>query len=423
MSSDVLIQLQHVSKCFPVFDKPQDRLKQFVVPRIKRFILPFRPANQRQYFREFWALKNISFDVECGEFVGIIGCNGSGKSTLLQIICGILQSDTGSVRVDGRIAALLELGAGFNPEFTGRENVYLNASILGLSEAEISERFDDIVEFSGIGEFIDRPVKTYSSGMFVRLAFSVATSVSPDLLIVDEALSVGDIGFSMKCMQRIDELRTKGVTVILVTHDVNLVRSMCSRVIYLKDRECAFDGDAETATELYLMDMRSTQVASLNQTMGFLPAFNPESLAFGTGNSRLVSASISCAGEARTWFRYGENVDISLQAWVSESLKKPGLAIAIRDKNGVVISGVDSRRAKNDLSRDNHGMLECVFSINRMRLLPGHYNLAVRILDFPYGSSDVLIEKQLNAVIFEVIGDSTVPIGTHGFVELECVCE
>ncbi len=196
-TADTAIKVSNLSKCYQIYEAPSDRLKQFVVPRLQRLIgrLP------KQYFREFWALKDVSFEVKKGETVGIIGRNGSGKSTLLQLICGTLSPSAGNLEVNGRVAALLELGSGFNVEFTGRENIYMNASILGLSQKEIDDRFDEIVAFADIGQFIEQPVKTYSSGMMVRLAFAVIAHVEADILVVDEALAVGDAFFTQKCMR------------------------------------------------------------------------------------------------------------------------------------------------------------------------------------------------------------------------------
>ena len=230
MSDALAIDVKNVSKSYQIYEKPQDRLKQSFA------------RGRKQYFREFHALSDVSFEVKPGETVGIIGRNGSGKSTLLQIICGTLHPTSGNVAVNGRIAALLELGAGFNPEFTGRENVYLNAAILGLSQAEIDEKYQSIVDFSEIGPFIDQPVKTYSSGMYVRLAFSVAISVEPDILVVDEALSVGDLNFRNKCMRRIQELRDNGVTIFFVSHDLGTVQTICDRAIWLKDGRIEMSG-------------------------------------------------------------------------------------------------------------------------------------------------------------------------------------
>ena len=234
MSSDSLaICVTDLSKRYEIYDTPRDRLKQFVLPRLQRL------SNRmpKQYFSEFWALKDVSFDVKKGETVGVIGRNGSGKSTLLQIICGTLNATSGSVETSGRIAALLELGSGFNPEFTGRENVYMNGALFGLSNAEIDTRFNDIIAFADIGSFIEQPVKTYSSGMLVRLAFAVAINVEPQILIVDEALSVGDELFQRKCFSRIEHIRNKGATILFVSHSGSAVIELCDHAILLDSGE------------------------------------------------------------------------------------------------------------------------------------------------------------------------------------------
>lgn len=233
MSDDIAIKVEALSKCYHIYDTPRDRLKQFVLPRAQRITgLP-----PKRYYREFWALKDVSFEVRKGETVGIIGRNGSGKSTLLQMICGTLHPTSGSITTQGRIAALLELGSGFNPEFTGRENVYMNASVLGLNKDEVDTRFDDIAAFADIGEFIEQPVKTYSSGMMVRLAFAVAISVDPDVLIVDEALSVGDELFQRKCFSRIEAIRKAGATILFVSHAGGTVVELCDHAILLDANE------------------------------------------------------------------------------------------------------------------------------------------------------------------------------------------
>lgn len=199
-------------------------------------------TNKQQYYREFWALKNVSFEIKKGETVGIIGRNGSGKSTLLQIICGTLYPTSGSIQTNGRVAALLELGTGFNPEFTGRENVHMNASVLGLSNQEIDARFDAIADFADIGNFIEQPVKTYSSGMIVRLAFSVAINVDPDILVIDEALSVGDEFFQRKCFSKIETLKNKGVTILFVSHSGSTIVELCNHAILMDDGERLLTG-------------------------------------------------------------------------------------------------------------------------------------------------------------------------------------
>jgi lipopolysaccharide transport system ATP-binding protein len=238
MSSEVAIKVENLSKCYQIYDQPGDRLRQFVMPRFQRAC----GRQPRQYFREFWALKNISIEVKRGETVGIIGRNGSGKSTLLQMICGTLNPTQGSIQTHGRIAALLELGSGFNPEFSGRENVYMNGAVLGLSKEEIDSRFDSIVEFAEIGDFIEQPVKIYSSGMLVRLAFAVAINVDPEILIVDEALSVGDELFQRKCFSRIDAIREAGATILFVSHSGTQVVELCDRVILLDAGEFLASG-------------------------------------------------------------------------------------------------------------------------------------------------------------------------------------
>lgn len=232
--SDIAIRVQNLSKCYHLYDNPRNRLKQFIFPRMRRLM----GRAQKQYFREFWSLRDISFEVKRGEALGIIGRNGAGKSTLLQMLCGTLTPTAGTVETHGRVAALLELGAGFNPEFTGRENVYLNASVLGLSTEEIDACFDEIVAFADIGLFIDQPVKTYSSGMFVRLAFSIATSVDPDILVVDEALSVGDGEFSRKSFDRIMALKKRGTTILFCSHALYQTEVFCDRALWLDHGRC-----------------------------------------------------------------------------------------------------------------------------------------------------------------------------------------
>ncbi|MBR0774557.1 ABC transporter ATP-binding protein [Bradyrhizobium diazoefficiens] len=229
MSSDVSVRVEHLSKYYQIYDSPRDRLKQFVLPRLQSLT----GREPRHYFREFWALKDVSLEVRKGETVGIIGRNGSGKSTLLQAICGTLNPTFGKIQTTGKIAALLELGSGFNPEFTGRENVYLNAAILGLSQHEIDACFDEIAAFADIGDFIEQPVKSYSSGMVVRLAFAVQAMINPDILVVDEALAVGDERFQRKCFARLEELKAKGTSILFVSHSASAVIELCDRAFLL----------------------------------------------------------------------------------------------------------------------------------------------------------------------------------------------
>lgn len=247
-SEDVVIQVDGVGKCFNIYDSPQDRLKQFIMPKIRKDI----SDGSISYHREFWALKDVSFKVGKGETVGIIGRNGSGKSTLLQIITGTMAPTYGSVSTRGRTAALLELGSGFNPEFTGRENVYLNGSLLGLTRTQVDEKFDYIASFADIGEHLDQPVKTYSSGMMLRLAFAVQVAVETEILIIDEALAVGDARFQLKCFRRLEEIKARGTTILFVSHATELVRSFCDFGLVLENGKAIYWGEAKAATVKYL---------------------------------------------------------------------------------------------------------------------------------------------------------------------------
>lgn len=247
-ASDIAVSVRNLGKSYRLWNNPQERLKQPLRSMFARW-LPMIP--HRQYFNEFWALRDINFDIKKGEALGIIGKNGSGKSTLLQILCSTLAPTCGSYETRGRVSALLELGSGFNPEFSGHDNVYMNASILGLSKEEIDERYESIVEFADIGEFIEQPVKIYSSGMYVRLAFAVVISVEPDILVVDEALSVGDIFFQQKCFRKIDELVERGCTLIFVSHDIQVVQKLCHKAILLKEGRIECIGTPEEAVSKY----------------------------------------------------------------------------------------------------------------------------------------------------------------------------
>ena len=247
MSESIAISLKNITKTYRLYDSHTDRVKETFHPFRKKYHYPFN------------ALSNVSFNVKRGETVGIIGRNGSGKSTLLQIICGILQPTAGSVEVNGRVSALLELGAGFNPEFTGRENVYLNGTILGLTSGEIDARFNEIREFAEIGDFIDQPVRTYSTGMYVRLAFAVAINVDPDILIVDEVLAVGDEAFQRKCFSRIQDIQKSGGTIIFVSHSAQAVVELCNRAIFLNQGELLLSGKPKAVVSQYQKFLSASQ--------------------------------------------------------------------------------------------------------------------------------------------------------------------
>ena len=256
MNQEISIKAEHVSKVYHLYNKSIDRLKEAVIPGGKK------------YHKEYYALKDISFEIKKGETFGIIGANGAGKSTLLKMITGVATPTGGSIQTNGKISALLELGAGFNKDYTGRENIYLNGTMMGFSREEMKDRVESILEFADIGEFIDQPVKTYSSGMFARLAFSVAISVEPEILIVDEALSVGDVFFQNKCYKKFEELRKKNITIIFVSHDIGTVRQMCSRVLWIEHGVQQMVGDSAEVCTLYtnsILEKRGREAKKGNQ--------------------------------------------------------------------------------------------------------------------------------------------------------------
>ena len=335
MSSDsIAVQVSQLSKCYQVYATPGDRLRQFVLPRLRRMgRLP-----QRAYHREFWALRDVSFDVRRGECFGILGRNGAGKSTLLQLLCGTLAPTLGQVSMHGRVAALLELGAGFNPEFTGVENVYLNASVLGLSRAEIDARFADIVAFADIGDFLDQPVKTYSSGMFVRLAFAIAIHVDPDILIIDEALSVGDIAFQNKCFLKIRELRSKGTTMLFVTHDLSTLQLICDRVAWIRDGRLVMIDQPVTVCQEYYAEAMGTPLNTAEVT----PMISQKA----TGMAAFVHAAhhgFPVLG--KPVYQVGETIRLDFCVRAHEALARAAVTMSIFRADGDWTLGQTSREA------------------------------------------------------------------------------
>ena len=404
MSSEISIKVENLSKCYQVYEKPRDRLKQFIVPRLQRAI--GQPS--RQYFREFWALRDVSFEIQKGETVGIIGRNGSGKSTLLQLICGTLNPTGGSIQTQGRIAALLELGSGFNPEFTGRENVYMNAAVLGLATEEINARFDDIASFADIGEFIEQPVKTYSSGMFVRLAFAVNIMSAPDIMIVDEALAVGDMVFQAKCMTALTRIQERGTTVLFVSHDVGSVKSLCSRGIYLDHGKVRTIGKAPEVAELYIRTMREEMNAEQLQSSKapvspypgkprpdsqplILPSdalfkHSPEfdervaKLRYGSGGARIVFVELlDMEDRPVVSIGFGQQVKVRIYFNVDANGTIAPAYYVLDDKKNLIL-GAGPRQA-------GHSLLECV---------AGDRYIATYITSLPLQDGNYSIQVQLN---------------------------
>lgn len=361
--TDVVIETRGASKCYHIYDRPQDRLKQMLW------------RGRRRYHREFWALRDVSFSVRRGETVGVIGRNGSGKSTLLKLLCGTLAATVGTVTVRGRVAALLELGTGFNPEFTGRENVYLNAAILGLDDREIERYLPDILQFAGIGEFIDQPVKTYSSGMAVRLAFAVAAHVRADILVIDEALAVGDVFFVQKCMRFLRRFQEHG-TLFFVSHDTAAVINLCDQVLWLEQGRLREAGPAKEVCEHYLAILRESSgavgsnlsawrgkdrpavsvascpaVESVDQRLIFLNQtqfrndlelfdFHREVEGYGTGAIRIVAVGFEDEqGRSLRWIVGGERVTLVVRALALADLASPIIGFYVKDRLGQNLFG------------------------------------------------------------------------------------
>lgn len=331
MCSDVAISVRNLTKTYRIFGHPGDRIKQaFTLGRIK-------------FHHEFTALKDVTFDVKKGETVGIIGRNGSGKSTLLQLICGILKPTSGSVQVNGRVSALLELGAGFNPEFTGRENVYFQGAVMGLSQTEMAMRFDEIAAFADIGKFIDQPVRTYSSGMFVRLAFAVAVHVKPDILVVDEALAVGDALFQKRCYNRLRKMQENGLTLILVSHDHELVRTLTERALLLDDGSVLHWGDTRETTHRYrkiLFEGEARYLAqqSSHATQPQQLTVNGQDLTYGIGGATINALRISGEdGIRREVFQPGERLQFEVAILVEAPLDHLNVSIVIKTMQGLKI--------------------------------------------------------------------------------------
>jgi lipopolysaccharide transport system ATP-binding protein len=360
MCSDLAIEVNDLSKCYLVYDRPQDRLKQML----------FR--SRRRFYREFWALKNVSLNVRRGETVGIVGRNGSGKSTLLQIICGTLNATGGEVRTHGKVAALLELGSGFNPEFTGRENVYMAGSIYGLTKQQVTDRFEQIAAFADIGEHMDQPVKNYSSGMYVRLAFAVIAHVDADILVIDEALAVGDAVFAQKCMRFIRAFRETG-TLLFVSHDMSSVLNLCQHAVWLHQGELRAVGPAKEVAESYLqytlqevygedallksIDREEAEVEA-DQSGPDAPTSAPapalldyasetqacenlnDANGWKSGAGEILSATLeNLSGETQGVFKGGETVRMHIRAVAHEPLKRPILGFLVRDRLGQDLFG------------------------------------------------------------------------------------
>lgn len=353
-SKQFAIEIDNVSKCFFVYKKPIDRLKQFILPKVG--------LKNKKYYDEFWAVNKVSLKIKPGETVAIVGRNGSGKSTLLQMICGTLQPTSGKIKVQGKIAALLELGSGFNPEFTGRENIYLNASVYGLTRDEIDKKFNSIVRFADIGDFIEQPVKTYSSGMYVRLAFAVIAHVDADILVIDEALAVGDAVFTQKCMRFIRDFQKNG-TLLFVSHDMYSVQNLCEKALWLNKGNTLNYGLSKDIAEEYLKftleqiygesailedvgdkakkeEFTDTTPSIIDYKADVKVIDNlSESNGWKTGHAEITGVTLKNLSHDDDIMRGGETVRVTINAIAHSSLDAPILGFLVKDKLGQYLFG------------------------------------------------------------------------------------
>lgn len=356
--SDAAVVAEGVSKRFRLYHERNQSLKAALMRK------------RRAVVEEFWALKDVSVEVPEGTTFGIIGENGSGKSTLMKCMAKILRPDSGRLTVNGKVSALLELGAGFHPELSGRENVYLNGSILGISQKEISRRFDDIVEFAGLGQFIDQPVKNYSSGMYVRLGFSVAINVDPDVLLVDEVLAVGDEAFQRKCGEKFAELRKEGKTIVLVSHGMVSVHNLCDRVAWLDHGQVKMIDSAPRVVDEYTGTVQVDRKAD-----------GETGSRWGSGEGRIEAVELlDATGAPATLTRTGDTVTVRLHYEVSEPLDGPVFNVTIQTLDGMHVSGPNSRDAEFEILRlEDRGHID--LCIDRLLLVPGTYDLSASLSD------------------------------------------
>lgn len=383
MFSKVAIEANNLTKFYEIYDRPQDRLKQSLW------------RGRKQYYRSFYALRNATFEVKHGEVLGVVGVNGAGKSTLLRLICGTLTPSSGDIHINGRVSALLELGSGFHPEFTGKENVYMNAAILGLGKKEIDDRYESIVEFAGIGDFVHQPVKTYSSGMRMRLAFAVAINVDPDILVIDEALSVGDGAFSRKSFERIMDLKRSGKTILFCSHSTYQIEKLCSRALWLDHGEIKSIGEPAEVVKDYqaFLDM---QMDSQQKSTAVSPAVTESthvvSERHAMPEARIADVKILADGQSgHELILFSRETDLRVDVEFVSNPEEPAptVGVAIVAGNGRMISSSSNQNDGVVLKRtaDGKGVATIVFP--KVPLLKGDYGIdiylvcgdAVRVLD------------------------------------------
>jgi lipopolysaccharide transport system ATP-binding protein len=412
MCSDSIVRVHNVSKCYQGYAKPSHRLWQSIL------------GTRKKLYQEFWALQDVSLDLKRGETVGIVGKNGSGKSTLLQIIAGTLQSTSGEVESEGRISALLELGAGFNPEFTGMENARLNASILGLTREQFLERLPDIVEFSGLGDFMLRPVKTYSSGMYVRLAFSVAIHMNPDILIIDEALAVGDIRFQRKCFRRLEELKNSGVAILFVTHSADSIVNYCDRAVLLDDGRVLSIGEPKDVVHDYLELMFSSDTEPVLSERGMAhadktgtilnldpavdactsrPTYNASEHRWGDRRAEIIDYRLTAGDEEiRHSCDRGARITLRVAVHFNVDVDRIIYGLTVKSADGMVIYGTNSRlKDVVDSSQQAGDLVQLEFAL-KVNLLGGDYFISIGVAQDDEDKDNVAIDRRYDMIHLRV---------------------
>lgn len=379
MNSDIAIRVDHVTKIYKLYHKPSDRLKESL------------GLSRKANYQEKYALNGISFEVKKGETVGIIGTNGSGKSTILKIITGVLSPTHGEVQVDGRISALLELGAGFNMEYTGVENIYLNGTMMGFSEEEIDARLEEILDFADIGDYVYQPVKTYSSGMFVRLAFAVAINIDPEILIVDEALSVGDVFFQAKCYRKFEEFKKEGRTILFVSHDLGSITKYCDRAILLNQGDRIFEGTPKEAVDIYKKvlvhqfdpaeletDSRMNDIEDVSRNWKDSVTENPHLIEYGEKNAEIVDyAVLDDQGLITNTLMKGSEFSVRMKVEFHEEIREPIYAFTIKNLQGIEITGTNTMYEKADVEGRKAGEVQEVTFTQKLDLQGGEYLISL----------------------------------------------
>ena len=390
MDNNIAIKVDHVSKMYKLYDKPSDRLKESL------------GLTRKKKYHEHWALNDVCFEVKKGETVGIIGTNGSGKSTILKIITGVLNPTAGEVVIDGRISALLELGAGFNMEYTGIENVYLNGMMIGFSREEIDQRLDDILKFADIGDFVNQPCKTYSSGMFVRLAFAVAINIDPEILIVDEALSVGDVFFQAKCYKKFEEFKEQGKTIIFVSHDLSSISKYCDRVVLLNKGDKMSEGAPKEMINLYkrvllnqTVSGQDGKVLQENEEQGSTETklwkshykINPGVDEYGTGEAEIIDfAIIDEHGSYTNCIEKGTSFSIKSKVLFNQEIQNPIFTLTFKNIQGTAVTGTNTMYEKVDVGTVHPGEVYVATFEQNMDMQGGEYLLSISCTGYADGN-------------------------------------